>query len=255
MDSYVPRIAHPVPPNTSNTSGPSSGTASTLVPIILPPQLDCALYPNIVHWDEDAYQGSRKGGKRGGEDDPEKKSKGPVLSSFMEEEDGSEVTKTTKKAIGNAAKGLFNRLLQDGVAPTTWGQATLDAQHALIHSLETQFPFLRFCKNHWKSRMVATNSYSQWYRKAIQRKLATTAKGNNEAEAIEVDEELPRRPHAQDDNARPSKRPRLEDTTATPTPHPTPRLTPRPTPHRVATNTGPQLRKVCILYPLGYTRI
>ena len=164
-----------LPSSTGTSRAPSSALASTL-PALLP-QLDRDMYKSVVHWDEGKYQEIRKGGKGNGEDDLKKELKGSVLSCYMEDENGNEVPENTRKAVRKRAKGLFNQLLQGGVAPATWGGAPLDVQHQLIFQLESEFPFLRFCANHWKSTMVATNSYSQWYRLACGRRAAAGAKG------------------------------------------------------------------------------
>ena len=152
----------------------------------------------------------------------------------MEDKDGNEIPGAKKKAIRQRARALFNGLLEGRVAPTTWGNVSLDAQNRLINTLETEFPILQLCENHWKSTMVATNSYSQWYRKACAREIATKGKETAEGEVINIDEEPFKQPQAEDDDTRPSKHPRLEETRPTP---------PRPLP----TKPGPQCRKVCKL--------
>jgi transcription termination factor Rho len=149
----------------------------------------------VRHWDPEEYLGCRKGGKRGGEDlVATDKPTSSILSSFMEGEDGSQVSDKTKMAAWRSAKGFFEQLLKDNSAPAAWGSAPLSIQHELINILETGFPFLRFCEGHWKANQVATNSYSQWYQHAINHKAAVKAKklrkateDDDQAQVIDID--------------------------------------------------------------------
>jgi uncharacterized protein YaiL (DUF2058 family) len=74
--------------------------------------------------------------------------------------------------------------------------------------VETEFSFLWLCEDHWKANQVTTNSYSQWYQHATERKSAVEAKKANkrateqhEAIAIEVDAS-----ENENDSENPSKR-------------------------------------------------
>ena len=196
------------------------------------PQLDKANYPNIRQWTADEYHSYRKGVKRGGEDVLTDRPTS-VLSSYMEDETGNQVSDKTKKATRATAKGFFEQLLRDNSAPAAWGSAPLSIRNKLINILESEFPFLRFCEGHWKANQVATNSYSQWYQHAVDRKAGVEAKkakkkadaGAAEDEVIDVDTdeknagEPSKRPREEGDNIPgPSKRPRVEVFRPTPTP-------------------------------------
>jgi hypothetical protein len=241
IEPSVPLTLVPIPPSASNTPGPLLSTLMVAT-IILPTQLDRSGFPKIKHWFEDSYQESRKGGKRGGEGNSEEKPKGSVLSSYMEDLEGNEIPESSRRAVRRMARSFFIRLLQDGAAPDTWGNAPLDAQNQLIFTLETQFPFLRYCENHWKSTMVATNSYSQWYKAANGRWANIENKRKTEVNVIDVDTgESSKRPQTEGNDTRPSKRPRLEEVQHSPSPRSRP------------LRADPQRRKVCIFCSLCYT--
>ncbi|KAF9780409.1 hypothetical protein BJ322DRAFT_1023692 [Thelephora terrestris] len=236
MDVKVPFIGRSVPPNVPDHSRFSASSPVRTRDLL--PQLDRALYPSVRLWDQDQYQGNCKGGRRGGEDDHEEKPRGSILSSYMEDENGEDVPESTRKAVCKMARGLFQLLLTHKKAPTTWGSVPLDTQTELIFRLETQYPFLRLCANHWKADMVATNSYSQWYLRAVGRDAANNArkttqiaiKVESNIEVIDIDDDdtgdengSSKRPQAKDNNTRASKHPRVKKTKSPP------RTRPRPT--------------------------
>ena len=236
-----------VPVTPSDRSKGPEVPGPTFVPPLLP-QLDKENYLNIKHWSPDEYNSYRKGGKRGGENTPTNRPTSSILLSYMEDENGNQVSDKTKKATRATAKGFFEQLLQDNNAPAAWGSAPLSTRNKLINILESEFPFLRFCEGHWKANQVATNSYSQWYQHAVDRKAGVEAKkakkkaaaGAAEDEVIDVDidknntGEPSKRPREEGDNVPgPSKRPRVEDPRPTPAPRPLP------------TGTNLQREKVC----------
>ncbi|KAF9782366.1 hypothetical protein BJ322DRAFT_1022784 [Thelephora terrestris] len=239
----VKTLDDPDAPMTISIASDSSGTSDPPQPSSLStpkytrqplPQLDPATYPLVNHWGNDGYNGNRKGGKRGGEDTLEEKApKTSVLSSFMEDETGREIPEKVRKAARKTAKQFFQEILDSNRAPANWGEAPRDIENELVHILESEFFWLRLCEGHWKAIKVATNSYSQWHRKALLRKAAAEAKKTAamrraEAEVIDVDTD-------DADETRTSKRPRDEEEEAAgrqkrhriDEPQPTPR--PRPT--------------------------
>ncbi|KAF9641919.1 hypothetical protein BDM02DRAFT_3194264 [Thelephora ganbajun] len=190
-------------------------------------------YPNVKHWFKDDYKDLHKTGKSGAENlEGQKPTKGPILSSYMEDEDGNEIPEWKRKAARSAARGFFNLLFEKSQAPATWGEVSIDISNELMHILETEFPFLHLCKSHWKAKRIATNSYSQWYRKALKRRAAALAKKAAGAEVIDVDDDSnnqdgsSKRPQAEDGDTRHSKRPHVEETQPAP---------PRPRPMKVTT--------------------
>jgi len=233
------------PSSTSDAFYPTSLSSSALNFTRLPlPQLDQAKYPNVQHWCEDNYKGLRKLGKAGNKDNLKgKNSKGSILSRYMEDENGEAIPEATRDAARDAARGFFSLLLEKDRAPPTWRDASIDIKNELVHILESNFYFIRLCDNHWKASKIATNSYSQWYPKALQRRAKALAKKVANSKVIDVDadddkDKSPKRPRTKDDDMRGSKRPRVEDTQ---TPPPLP-----PRPARVTT----ERQRVCNLFIL-----
>jgi len=208
-------------PGASNISGSSSSVVFfTRIPL---PQLPREDFPKVQYWYADAYTSRRKNGEGDNDDEGGKlKIKGDtsVLSSFMEDENGVPIPKGTRTAARGVARGFFQLLLNSGRAPSKWGSASIDITNELTYRLETQFPFLRLCDGHWKSRQIATNGYSQWLPTATKNRAATlakqAAKKPADSQVIDVDadntdcNEPQKRPRDEDNEARRPKRPRVE---------------------------------------------
>ena len=223
-----PTIAPNTFSDTSDVSGVAGSSSSTLVFTRRPlPQLDRKDYPNVTKWDASNYRGFRKNGKKD-EDSLEgnHKAKGSILSSYMEDENGNPIPNGKRDAVRAMARDFFIILLQHNRAPTCWDNAGLDVQNELTYQLESAFPFFRLCEDHWKSRQVATNSYSQWRggkirnapkapkikkEKIVQPKVIDVDAGDGEN-----NDKSPKRPQVDEDDMRPSKRPRVEENRSPP---------------------------------------
>ena len=221
-------LAIPTTSIPSGSSDPSTDPPGALRKKIYtsqpPPQLDHEQYPDVRQWFPTDYNDRRKVGKGTGEggsaaDGP----KSPVLSSYMEDEHGRLVPMSTRAAIRAMAKDFFWKILRDGRAPAKWGDAGLDVSNELICLLETNYPWLRLCQDHWKAKKVATNSYSQWYSDATncynkETRLQGKAPQPPTTDIIDVDSDTDtqkrplKRRLAEDDGAGRSKRPHLEET-------------------------------------------
>ena len=186
------------PPAASHRPNPTTHFARDPLP-----QLSPGDFPRVKNWYANGYNNQRKGGRRedDGEDD-EEGPKGSILSSYMIGEDGNLVSKSTMHAVREEARSFYLLLLRDGKAPHVWGEAPIDVRNELLYRLETSFPFLRYCDNHWKAKKVATNGYSQWKKHRAKK-----------ADAIDVDADdegtLKRPRETEGDVAGPSKRTRI----------------------------------------------
>ena len=209
-----------IPSDSSNASGSSlSATLFTRLPL---PQLEPKNFPGVQSWFEDIYKGRRKAGKNGIDEGNPGKSKGSILSSFMEDENGDEIPERERDAARATAKGFFNLLLQTSRAPSVWGSLAIDAQNEYLYIMESSYPFLRLCDSHWKAKRIATNSYSQWYGKTPAGQAASADRAAAAA-VIDVDadddtDKASKRPRAEEDNVQRSKRPRAEVAKSTPPP-------------------------------------
>jgi hypothetical protein len=267
--STIP-IFFSIPSNAPNTSDPFSPSSSRHLFGKKPlPQLDRNEHLNISLWFPGDYNVKRKAGKKGVSHDLEEvggeKAKSSILSCYMEDENGEEIPKTTRDAVRDTAKAFFELLLENDRAPSTWGNAPIDVKNEYLHIMETSFPFLRLCQDHWKAIKVATNSYSQWQSHAIVRaKGAKGMKKRTKREVIHVDTDEDDDSNEDDDTnedsedednsskrpqdkgkdvPRPSKRPRIEENQPTPRPRPRPLPTPRTRP--LVCNS---IHVVCILH-------
>jgi hypothetical protein len=203
-------------PSNTSTSSSASGLSSTILVFsdLPPPQLDPAHYPNVKNWFNGQYRGCRKRGKA--QEVVPEEATGSVLSSYMVDDNGNQVPEATKRQVRKDARDFFNLLLLGHRATSIWSDVGVDAVNQLSHNLETNHKFLWFCDNHWKSQMVATNSYSQWYSKAVDRRASAMAKIAAKGNVIDVDADdivakSSKRPRAEGGDARDSKRPRLEE--------------------------------------------
>ena len=160
----------------------------------------------------------------------------------MEDENGEEVPESTKEAVRMTARAFFELLLENDRAPTVWGSAPVDIRNEYLCVMETNYPFLRYCQDHWKALKVATNSYSQWLSNSTSRTAATKGKRRARSEVIDVDAdeddsgEASNRPKdTEEDAPGTSKRPRVGGDRSAPPSRPPP------------TKVSAQRRKVCKL--------
>ena len=119
--------------------------------------------------------------------------KSSILSSYMEDENGVDLPESTKEAVREEARNFFQLLLENNRAPAVWGDAAINIKNEYLYCMETQYPFLRFCQDHWKAKQVATNSYSQWQSNAAKRMRVAITKKKALTEVIDVNP-------AEDDN-------------------------------------------------------
>ncbi|KAJ7815207.1 hypothetical protein B0H13DRAFT_2381208 [Mycena leptocephala] len=66
--------------------------------------------------------------------------------------------------MGKTAAQIWFGLLGKGIAPTVWGQATLQVAILYNNEMCRQYPELRYCADNWKAQRIATNNYSSWYK-------------------------------------------------------------------------------------------
>ena len=173
-------------------------------------------FPNIYNWLSSSYKLKRKVGKKGeivdtGENG-RKPDPGSILSCYMVDEQGGVIPKSMKDAARTTARGFFQLLLEIKRAPPNWGVVAIDIKNELRYRLETEHEFLRYCHDHWKADMIATNSYSQWVK--IQLEPATNMK--TPAEVLDVDSdnnnEAQKQPRDEEkDISGSSKRPRVKE--------------------------------------------
>ncbi|KAF8172593.1 hypothetical protein K438DRAFT_1772633 [Mycena galopus ATCC 62051] len=122
----------------------------------------------------------------------EKKNRHDKLA-FLEHENSTVFSKSEIKAVGKAVYEVFQTLLDDGLAPKTWSQASSRATNILRTDLLAKFPDIRLCANNWKADPLASEKYAQWSRrrkdkisKSSSRKLEKSSKRKRQSDSSEL---------------------------------------------------------------------
>lgn len=129
-------------------------------------------YPLVNYWEKKVWKivaGNKKdtsdiqtkGSSRGGT----RASKGEnVMMLYIEDATGSPIDGNIASGMRDFARCIWRSLYERGIAPETWGQATKEVRDEYSREMESEYPVLQLCDNHWKSHALATAIYSQWYR-------------------------------------------------------------------------------------------
>jgi hypothetical protein len=125
-----------------------------------------------------------KGGTRGGS----RAALGEnVMMQYIEHQDGSVIDGSTAAGIRRTARTLWHDFYTRGLAPKTWGKVTREVEERFICEMEKDWPVLRYCEDHWKTRTFATAYYSPWYT-PLHRKMQETAHKEAKAKAAQEKE-------------------------------------------------------------------
>ncbi|KAJ7037739.1 hypothetical protein C8F04DRAFT_1180207 [Mycena alexandri] len=149
---------------TSNPFGlPTSGHSLTTAPL---PPLREADYPLVRFWHRTKFTKSDGVSPNTG---PSRRgatavSQGiNVTGQFIEDENGQVVDGFRVSAILKVAGHIWHGFVKGGIAPPTWGQASIAVITLYNNEMCRQFPELRYCAENWKARKLATTNYSSWY--------------------------------------------------------------------------------------------
>jgi hypothetical protein len=157
--------------NDSGIAG-SSGLLFNQVSSARLPPLSQVDYPLVKYWERKVWKtvaGTRKDtsevqaktGSRGGS----RSSKGEnVMMLYIEDANGMPIDGNIAGGIREHARSIWRSLYERGIAPETWGQATMEVREKYCREMESEYPVLRLCNNHWKVNAIATAIYSQWHR-------------------------------------------------------------------------------------------
>jgi hypothetical protein len=173
----------------------SSGSLSKQNSSAKPPPLSQVDYPLVKFWErkvwksvannrKDTSEVQTKGGSRGGT----RSSKGEnVMMLYIEDANGMPVDGNIASAIRELARSIWRSLYERGIAPETWGQATKEVREEYCREMESEYPVLRLCNNHWKANTIATAIYSQWYR-TYDKKMKPRTDNNTSSEGDSSDD-------------------------------------------------------------------
>ncbi|KAJ6615992.1 hypothetical protein B0H10DRAFT_1764482, partial [Mycena sp. CBHHK59/15] len=82
---------------------------------------------------------------------------------YIENANGEAVDGYRCTAIAKVAQQIWFELVKKGIAPRTWGKASLDVITLYNDEMCRKFPELRYCADNWKAQAYATANYSSWY--------------------------------------------------------------------------------------------
>ncbi|TCD64504.1 hypothetical protein EIP91_004032 [Steccherinum ochraceum] len=85
-----------------------------------------------------------------------------VMMRFMETLDGATVSGARASEMRRQCRGYFQLLLDLGIAPARWSQASSQAIGLVFRELRKAFPEFRACENDWKARLFVTIIYPDW---------------------------------------------------------------------------------------------
>ena len=232
---YLANTKTPISVNSSPS--PSSLPEISQFPQL--PQLDHNDFPLVVHWNQELYNSKQKAKEDQSSSDTNlpgtstkssKKSGKKVssagdsstLSCWMEDENGQPIPEDDRSAARAKARSFWNKLFGKGIAPSCLGKADINIQDEYIALMEHAFPWLRYCKNHWKAKQLWSNNYSEWIKNAQKaaakeetaaREKAAREKAEAEGEVIDVDASDE---SSQDIPGESSKLPRVDGETSEP---------------------------------------
>jgi len=86
-----------------------------------------------------------------------------ISMQFIKEADRQPISSMQAEDIQAFARTIWTDLYARGLAPKTWGNASRKVHDKYEREMETWWPVLRYCSNHWKTHHIATKNYSQWY--------------------------------------------------------------------------------------------
>ena len=180
----------------SPSSSPSNPRRVQLLP-----QLDFNDFRDTKHWTNARFLKMKKKGKGKQEDEEDDthlddldtgtlakasgSEEGSITSCYMEDAQGNPIPESEWNATRAKAKAFWNELLRDGRAPQKHGEAPSNIKDKYIFLMEDSFPWLRYCKNHWKSEQIWRSHYSPWYGNAQRKAKAAAEKAAAEKAAAE----------------------------------------------------------------------
>ena len=173
------------PSSAPSASCPPGTSSSRLFTRELLTQLPQDNFPKVGNWFTRDYNTRQKSRKKSMSDN--ERGKSSILSCYMEDKNGEEVSESAKEAVRTMARAFFELLLKNERAPAVWGSAPVDIRNEYLYVMETAHPFLQFCQDHWKASKVAPNSYSQWLSNSTSQTAIAKGKRRARSEVIDVD--------------------------------------------------------------------
>ena len=129
-------------------------------------------YPNVRYWSKSQWKMATESAK--GVMDPLKsrdviRGKKAVAQgqnqscTYIENENGEPVDGYRLSAIRQVVRAIWVKFAEMGVAPASWGKASLTVANEYKAEMRRQFPEFRLCENDWKVQHLATTDYPSWH--------------------------------------------------------------------------------------------
>lgn len=128
-------------------------------------------YPRILYWQQNTYKNRKKNGVSSVETVRGAKGGGRAAQGinvgmlWIETEDGEIIDGHLAADMRRHARSIWRQFVLAGVAPEKWGQAGVQVQTLFIVEMETRYPVLALCDDHWKARKIATGFYPSFYQR------------------------------------------------------------------------------------------
>jgi hypothetical protein len=153
-------------------SGKDAETESKPPP---PPSMQRGDFPGVRYWYQEEYTRERdrrrtspdyqegprgRGRARDGEN---------VSMWFIEDHSGNPVDGNMASRIRDHTRLLWRMMYEEYNRDpgSTWKRVDPKAQNHYYQEMESKFPVLRLCEGNWKSRMICTLTYTQWYKRHL----------------------------------------------------------------------------------------
>jgi len=87
-----------------------------------------------------------------------------VNSTYLKLSDGTPIGGKKAMDVQAYARSIWVDLYTRGIAPKKWSKASRTVHKEYAREMETRWPILQYCENHYKAHLLTTKHYSQWYK-------------------------------------------------------------------------------------------
>jgi hypothetical protein len=136
------------------------------------PDLLSSNYPNVRYWSKSQWKAAAESTKGAVDHSRSReivRGKKAVAQgqnnacTYIENENGEPVDGYRLSAIRQLARTIWVKFAEMGLAPATWGKASLTLVNEYKAEMRRQFPEFRLCENDWKVQQLATTDYPSWH--------------------------------------------------------------------------------------------
>ncbi|KAF8579347.1 hypothetical protein K439DRAFT_1620604 [Ramaria rubella] len=126
-----------------------------------PSRLKCEDYPGILYWTKDDWMKAFI--KHKNVPDPKWNNGLPERLAFLQNEDGSFITKCQLAEICTTACSIYQTLAERGSAPPKWDAVSHKAIHFYCQNMYISHPLFHTGDRDWKVDELATQDFTKWY--------------------------------------------------------------------------------------------